>query len=277
MPAPQAQMLSQLTKLNFIAKMIKLPTDWQDMGEQYPDAFDPSELAVPPNSPTTLFIQATLNKYHVDTAKKIGEDFEKYIDGICGGICDGIDKWMKMTAINGVLINAVVGTLFPGCVMGPPLMPLILATAPMKTPQEIKYSNAIATAFGTLWQPWHMGLTGMLMYPPTFAVCPSPVHPPTPNIPLPLITLSSPGEMGLSAMSLKSTMEANLADPTAHHASDLFDALAKAFNTVFQLFKVSTLVQNVLGTGPVPTFAPPFVPVGPVVAGIGTGPPGCLS
>ena len=72
-------------------------------------------------------------------------------------------------------------------------------------------------------------------------------------------------------------MEANLADPTALHASALFDAIAKAFNTVFQIFKASTLVQNVLGTGPIPTFAPPFVPVGPVVAGIGNGPPGCLS
>jgi hypothetical protein len=156
-------------------------------------------------------------------------------------------------------------------------MPLILATAPKSKPQEVKYSNAIANAFGMLWQPWHMGLSGMLMYPPTFAACPSPVHPPTPNIPLPLIALASPGEAGLSSMTLKSTMEANLGDPTALHASDLFDAIAKAFNVVFQIFKVSTSVQNVLGVGPVPTFAPPFVPVGPVIAGVGTGAPGCLS
>ena len=39
------------------------------------------------------------------------------------------------------------------------------------------------------------------------------------------------------------------------HASDLFDAIANAFNTVFQIFKTSTLVQNVLGTGPIPSFA----------------------
>ena len=47
----------------------------------------------------------------------------------------------------------------------------------------------------------------------------------------------------------------------------MFDALAQAFGTVFQMFKTTTIVQNVLGTGPVPTFAPPFVPVGPVLAG----------
>ena len=71
-------------------------------------------------------------------------------------------------------------------------------------------------------------------------------------------------------------MDANLADPTALHASDLFDAISKAFETVFPMFKATTLVNNVLGTGPVPTFAPPVVPVGPVLGGIGIGPRGAF-
>ena len=277
MPAPQKNMFAQLTKVNFLSKGIKLPMDWKHPGDQYSNAFQPSEIAVLPNLPMNLFREVSLNKYHVDTAKTIGKQFEDYIDGICGAICDGIDKWMKMTAITGVMINGPTGTLMPACVVGPPLMPLILATAPKSSLQEMKYSTAISNAFGTLWQPWQMGLTGTLMYPPTFAVCPSPVHPPTPNIPLPLITLSSPGESGLSPTSLQGTMVANLADPMALHASDLFDAIAKAFNTVFQIFKASTLIQNVLGIGPVPTFAPPFVPAGPVLGGVGNGPPGCLA
>jgi hypothetical protein len=250
--------------------------DWSQPGEQYPDAFTLSEATVPPNSPMNLFREATLNKYHVDDAKTIGDQFEKYIDGICGAICDGIDKWLKMTMVASVLINGPVGMLLPGGVAGPPLMPLILATAPKNKPQEIKYSNAIATALGTLWQIWHMGLMGTLMYPP-FAAFPGPMTPPTPNIPIPLVALSSPGESGLSPNTLKSTMDANLADPSAQHASDLFDAIAKAFNTVFQIFKVSTIVQNVLGMGPVPTFAPPIVPAGPVIAGWVIPTPGVLS
>ncbi len=60
-------------------------------------------------------------------------------------------------------------------------------------------------------------------------------------------------------------------------AMDLFDALSQAFTPVFTVFKASTLVKNVLGMGPIPTFAPPFVPVGPVVCGVGNGPPGCLA
>lgn len=275
MPAPQKDMLSQIAKANFISKSIKLPMDWTSPDDQYNEAFQDDEKSVTPNPPTTLFQQATLNKYHVDTAKTIGDQFADFIDDICGAICDGIDKWMKMATIVGVIINGPVGVLKPGCVIGPPLMPLILATAPKSKPQELKYSQAIAGAFDSLWKPWHLGLSGILTYP-LFAAFPGPVAPPTPNVPLPLIAFSSSGESGLSPSSLKKIMAINLADPKALHATDLFDSISRAFNTVFQIFKTSTIVQNVLGTGPVPTFAPPFVPAGPVVGGIGNGFSGCL-
>ena len=275
MPAPQKSMLAQLAKANFISKGIKLPMDWSQPGDQYADAFAFSERIVAPNVPMNLFREATLNKYHVEAAKTIGEALEKFIDGICGALCQAIDTWMKTTTITGVLINGPVGMLVPGGVIGPPLTPLILAGAPNGTPQEFKFSGAIAMAIGTLWQPWQLGLSGTLMYP-AFAAFPGPIAPPMPNVPMPLIAFASPGEAGLSPAVLKATMEANLADPKALHASDLFDAISKAFNTTFQTFKASTLIQNVLGMGPVPTFAPPFVPVGPVLGGIGTGPPGCI-
>jgi len=39
---------------------------------------------------------------------------------------------------------------------------------------------------------------------------------------------------------------------------------------------VVTMVKGVLGSGPVPTFAPPYVPVGPVLGGTAISPPGAL-
>mgnify|MGYP000200464350 CR=1 FL=1 len=275
MPAPQKSLLAETAKAIFISRGIQLPMSWSQPGNQYPQAFQPAERAVAPNSPTNLFREATLNKYHVETSKTLGEQFDKYIDGICGAICDGIDKWMRMATIAGAMINGPVGMVFPGCVIGPPLMPLIFATAPKGTPQEMKYSLAISSAFGTLWLPWHMGLTGMLSYP-AFAAFPGPMAPPMPNIPVPLVTFASAGESGLSPASLKNLMTANLGDPTALHASDLFDSLSRAFSPIFQMFKTSTLVQNVLGMGPVPTFAPPFVPAGPVLGGTVIPTPGVL-
>lgn len=276
MPAPQKSMLAGLAKLNFCSKAIKIPAEWAAPSTQFNDAFASSERTVAPNPPTNLFLQATLNHYHVKAAKEVGEGFDKYIDGICGAVCDGVDKWMKLATIAGVIVNGPVGMLMAGNVIGPPLGPLILATAPKATPQELKYSNAIANAFSTAWQAWHAGLMGVLSYP-AFAAFPGPMAPPTPNIPMPLIAFSSPGEAALAPATLKSAMVGNLGDPTALHSTDLFDALAQAFNTAFLLFKGTTMVQNVLGMGPIPTFVPPFVPAGPVLGGVANGAPGCLN
>jgi len=269
-------MYKQLARQIFVAHAIRLPVNWSKPGNQFDDAFDPSELIAVPNAPTNLFREASLNKYHVDTAKDVGSQFGKFIDGTCDAICSGISQWMTATSITGVVINAVVGMLTPGGVVGPPLTPLILANAPKETPQELKYSNVIATVFGTAWQTWQSGITGTLMYP-AFAAVPSPVAPPLPNIPVPLVALPSAGEAMLAAPTMKAQMIAQLGDPQAPHAVELFDALTQGFTPVFNIMKVSTMVTNVLGTGPVPTFAPPFVPVGPVVGGIGQGPPGCLT
>src|SRR4029078_704988 len=174
------------------ANAIRLPVSWSQPNDQFNDAFDPSELLKPPNPPTNLFREATLNKYHVDAAKEIGGQFGEFIDGTCDAICGAISQWMTTTAISGVVINAVVGTLTPGGVVGPPLTPLILSQAPKKTPQQLKYSNVIANVFGTAWQTWQATISGMLMYP-AFAAVPSPGAPPIPNIPVPLITMIAPG------------------------------------------------------------------------------------
>jgi len=69
-------------------------------------------------------------------------------------------------------------------------------------------------------------------------------------------------------------MVGNLADPLAPHHAQLFESVASAFEQCFQIWQASTMVTNVLGTGPVPTFAPPFVPAGPVIGGMGNMLPG---
>jgi len=276
MPAPQKSQLAEMAKLNFKAKAIGLPVKWSTPGgEQYTKAFSPSELVNPPDA-ASVFLAKSPNKYHVQTQKEIGKGFADFIDKISGAICDAIDKWMKLTSIAGMVITGPVGMVLPGNVVGPPLMPFILASAPVNTPQLMKYSNAVAQAISTAWQTWQIGLMGQLMYPP-FAAFPGPMAPPTPCVPMPLISFSSPGESMLSPATLKAQMIANLGDPEALHHQELFEAVAQAFNTTFTLFKATTLVQNVLGTGPIPTFAPPFVPVGPVVGGTSVPTPGVLT
>ncbi len=273
---PQGSMMGNLAKLSFKGLGIKLPLDWSqptgEAGQQYNDSFQPGELSTAPD-PARIFAPASVNKYHTDAAKTVGKQLEDYMDGICKAICSAIGNWMSMCAFTGVIINGPTGVVAPGNVQGPPLGPLILAAGPpMATPQEMKYTNAIANALSTAWQTWHMGLAGTLMWPPSLACFPGPLHPPVPNIPLPVAALSSPGESMLSKATLSGMMMGQYGGPTDNHAKDLFDSVADAFNKTFTMWKPATMVQNVLcSVAPVPTFAPPVVPVGPVVAGTGMG------
>ncbi len=276
-----AKQLYSLTCNNFRSKAIKLPTDWKQPqgdpeGKQYGDAFKPGEKSVP-IPPMQLFQAASANKYHVDTQKRLHSDFDKYIDGITGAICSALGTWQDASTFTVGIINASTCTVPPGSLQGPPIGPLILASgAPMATPQEIKYSNAIANALGIAWQAWHMGVSGMLTYPPTFSFMTAPMHPPTPNVPAPISGLPSMAEGLMSGAMLKNAMVGQLADPQALHHMDLFDALGNAINSVFSTWKTSTMCTKIMGTGPIPTFAPPYVPGGPVVGGVIVPAPGNL-
>jgi hypothetical protein len=144
----------------------------------------------------------------------------------------------------------------------------------MGTPQEAKYSNAIAQVIGTGWLSYTASIRvpGLPWYP-AFAAFPGPMAPPTPNVPVPVAALTQVA-VSVSKQALKGQMIGALADPEAFHHKELFESVADAFEKCFQIWQTATQVTNVLGTGPIPTFAPPFVPVGPVVGGIGTMTPG---
>ena len=270
--------MKEIAKLQFRAATLILPVKWkqpsgQTPAKQFVDAFKPGELVnVPPPMPPGLFAAASVNKYHCQTAKEISKKLEKFIDGVCEAICSAWSQWQTAATLTGVIINAV--TAVGGQVAGPPLTPLILATAPKSTPQEIKYSNAIAQAVGTGWTAYTASIKvpGLPWYP-AFAAVPSPIAPPMPNVPTPVASLVQV-PVSVSKMTLKAQMISGLGDPEAFHHKELFEAIAGAFEQCFQLWQTGTMVTNVLGTGPVPTFAPPYVPVGPVVGGVGNMIPG---
>lgn len=196
-------------------------------------------------------------------------DAEKFLDGISDAICSAWAAWQAAATIVGVVINGPMA--MGGQIIGPPLTPLILAGGPKGRPQEMKLTSTVANVIGTAWLSFTatVKVAGMPWYP-AFAALPSPVAPPTPNIPCPFAALTMVPAT-ISASVLKSQM---LAISGESGNERLFDAIGDAFEKSFNLWRVSTMVTNVLGTGPVPTFAPPYVPVGPVVGGIGTMIPG---
>jgi hypothetical protein len=264
--------------LKFTSFNLTVPTNWKDpqgaAGDHYSRAFKPDEKMSTPGMPP-LFQAASMNKYHTDTQKMHIAKVGGFIDGICSAICSAWSQWQTATSMAGVVIMGPVATM--GQLIGPPWTPLIMATAPKASAMELKYSNVIAQVIGTAWLTFTatVKIPGLPLYP-LFAAMPSAVAPPTPNTPIPFAALTQV-PVSISASVLKMQMVGQLADPQAPFSSELFESISDAFEKTYNLWKVSTMVNNILGTGAVPTFAPPFVPVGPVVGGVGTMAPGGLT
>jgi hypothetical protein len=276
MPAPQASAMQQFARLKFTSFQIKVPQNWQNPSgdpdaKHYGDAFQASEKTTAPGAPP-LFQPASMNKYHTDTQKMHIDKVGKFIDGICSAICSAWSTWQSAATMVGIMVNGPTASV--GQVLGPPWTPLILAQGPKETPMLLKYTNVVANVLGTAWLSYTatIKVPGMPWYP-AFAAMPSPVAPPTPNIPCPVVALT---QVTASIMPdvMKMQMVGQLADPMAPFHDKLFEAICDGFDKCFKIWQTSTMVTNVLGTGPVPTFAPPYVPVGPVVGGVGTMPPG---
>jgi hypothetical protein len=279
MPVPQASFISMTATNHFRSLGIVHPSDWSqptgEAGRMFVEAFPESERAVPVD-PMLLFRPASNNKYHVDACKDVGGKVQRFIEETSKALVMGWQQWCLGTTVAGVMINGPVGMLAPGNLISPPAFPMCMPTALKDTPLLLAYSRATLQAFGDALQVWALGYTATLNYPPTFATCPMPMHPPMPNIPSPIGTAGkSPGEVMLEVEQLKGMMIANHGDPMAPHHAELFESMATGINKAFAMWLQSTPLQLILGTGPVPTFAPPVAPAGPVVAGTGfsAGPP----
>jgi hypothetical protein len=279
MPAPQASMMQQLARVKFMSFALRVPTNWQDpqgdpAGTQYGNAFKDSEKATTPGAPP-LFIAASANKYHTDTQKMLIDKIGSFIDKTCSAICSAWGQWQSLTTMTGIIINGPVAA--GGQLVGPPLMPLIMASGAVSTPNLMKFTNVIATVISNAWMQFTatVKIPGLPMYP-AFTMFLGPIAPPTPNVPMPFATLTQV-PVSISASMMKTQMVSQLGDPQAPFAPQIFEAICTAFEQCYDLWKVSTMVTNIIGFGPIPTFAPPFVPGGPVVAGMGTMTPGGLT
>lgn len=176
---------------------------------------------------------------------------------------DAIRLWQGAAVLTGVQVHGPLA--HGGQVKGPPLTSMILPRMMSGgAPPEAVVSWA--SAIGAAWSAFSssLSLPGLPLYP-SFGAFPGPMAPPTPNVPVPLLALTSRRPV----LHLPPTT-----DPAEAAASA---ELAAWFNMAVGLWMATTMVTNLMGTGPVPMFAPPNVPVGPVIAGKAFGGPGFLA
>jgi hypothetical protein len=266
-------MMQQLARAKFTSFALRVPSNWVepqgDSAHMYANAFKPEERTTAPGMPP-LFNPASLNKYHTDTQKMNIAKFGEFMDKTCSAVCSAWANWQSMASFAGFVVAGPLVTV--GQLIGPPLQPLILQSAPMSTPMQMKYSNVIATVISTAWLTFTATVksAGLPFYP-AYAAVPTPVAPPTPNVPVPFAAFTQV-PVSISTNALKAQMVGMLGDPQAPFAPQLFESISTAFEQCYDLWKVSTMVTNVMA---VATGGTPITPI-PAV-GTAMMPPGGLT
>jgi hypothetical protein len=165
-----------------------------------------------------------------------------------------LTHWSATARIVDVVVNGPVGT--GGRLDGPPLRPLLRVLAGPASSAEAAVVAKALEDFAAAFDAWTATLQvpGLPLWP-ALAAMPAPVAPPTPSTPMPLAAFAP------RALTIRPA-------PSGDPAQDaILNAVARALQQLFEIWKMGKMVSGLMATGPVPGFAPPYVPVGPVVGG----------
>jgi hypothetical protein len=217
-----------------------------------------------------------------DNTRQTTAEFDEWVtrgDQIFAAVLVAVHGWQSEAHFANVKVNSVAAIGAAGCLVGPDLEPLIKQSPELRiatgTSQTIR--DKFAKVVSAKWKAWQSGVTvpGLSWYP-TFAALPMPMAPLTPNVPTPLVACPSAKLFEMTTpSSLKAALLAELTEFTlSANANRVIEAFATTLSARFLAWVGAVKVMHVLGRGPVPTFAPPYVPVGPVVGGdiVPTGP-----
>jgi hypothetical protein len=281
--------MNPLADLIFVAQMKKLPVDWKqpqgdpDAGHYSQHAFKPDEKAAVPE-PMCYFWAASVNKYHVDAAKDVGKIFKDFVHTALDNTKTAVDMWRLQAKVKDLKVMSVCAIGAPGCLDGPDLKDMPGYSTWIGTKDNEKaYIKAVVEGVTECWKEWSSKCMcpGLPLYP-AFAAYPLAMAVPTPSIPVPVITLVSAGMAKMVANMLQKAMIDKLDSKVKDEDSDkqyeaCFLAIGTAIGTAFLAWLPMQQVMNVLGKGPIPPYAPPYIPVGPVVAGDNLAIPGHLA
>jgi hypothetical protein len=289
---PPLTLIKPAGGLVFLGHGLKLPSQFQapsgDPGQDhYRQAWQPADKIAIPQLIPPWFIPAEFgNKYYQDTCDHIGNDFKTFHDKMLDAVGYAHNMWKLQAKFQNIMVNSLTALGMPGCLTGPDLESFI-KNAPMcatMTGNMAKHRDAVAKGVSECFKKWQDNVTvpGLPWYP-AFVAFPGPMAPPMPNVPTPLIACPSPMMASICApMEMKSAMGNALDGGLKSKDNDKqYEALHMAIATVLSVAFTTWLpmqqVMLVMGKGPIPTFAPPYVPVGPVVMGDIISTPGHLA
>jgi hypothetical protein len=190
-----------------------------------------------------------------------------------------INDWIVASYVQGGWVKGPNAELTPGSLKSSVDVEqrMMQALAVARVPPAV--ARALASELGGSWRAWAEGFRLTLggAYPKLAAV-PGSMAPPTPaSSAFPISRGTSAGEYRLSTASLAPRLLAALRMHAGRETAGLDGAIKELSTWVeasFRDWKTAAQVVGVQGKGPVPSFAPPYVPVGPVVMGDNISAPG---
>lgn len=278
---PGLQFIKILGNMKFLSAGLKLPVDWKapkdKTGSQhYSDSLKPEEKAAAPQLVPPWFMPHEPTKYFQDSCDKVGKEFKDFHDTMLDAVGFSHNLWKLQAKFQNVQVMAVSAIGTPGCLDGPELEGNIknFPGCAAWTGNKAKWRDAVAAGVSQCFKKWQ----GQVMIPglpwyPAFAAFPGPMAPPMPNIPTPLIACPSAMMSEIVTPQPMKQAMCNALDgglkreDKDKHYEAMFDAIATVLSLAFLTWLPAQQVMLVMGKGPIPTFAPPFVPVGPVVGG----------
>jgi len=190
-----------------------------------------------------------------------------------------VNDWIIASYVQGGWVRGPNAELTPGSLKSSVDVEQRLAHALIVARVPAPIAHALARELGGAWRAWSDGFQLSLAgaYPKLAAV-PGPMAPPTPaSGAFPISRSTSAGEHRLSAAMLSPRLVSTLRPIAGREVSGLDSAIKELTTWVeasFRDWKVAAQLVGVMGKGPIPSFAPPYVPVGPVVMGDNISGPG---
>ena len=285
---PGLQFIKILGNLKFYSHGLKLGSEWDSkysIKDEAEQANKGDKKAVPQLIPPWFMPSEIPNKFHQESCDKIGKEFKDFHDAMIDAVGFAHNMWKLQAKFKDLKVNAVTALGTPGCLDGPELESNI-KNAPMCasfTGNKAKHRDAVAKGVSKCYKDWQdkVMVPGLPWFP-SHAAFPGPMAAPVPNIPMPLIVCPSakctdimmPSAM---AKAMDDALDGGLKDKDKTKQYEaLHDAIATVLSLAFVMWMPMQQIMLVMGKGPIPTFAPPVVPVGPVVMGDNIGAPGHL-
>ena len=277
----------------FLSHRLKLPTShsWQQPrgnpeAAQWRDCLKPELKVGVPHLIPPWFQPQNNNKLFQDACDDIGGMFKDVHDTMIDAVKYAHDMWKLQAKFLRLVVMGPTVIGVPGCLMGPALAATIKQFPGCAgwINNKAKWRDAIADGVSECFGKWQDMVTvpGLPWYP-AFAAFPGPMTPPMANTPAMLVTCPSVMiTQIISPQPMRQAMGRALDRGLKQQDKDkqydaLFDAIASVLAPAFGAWLTFQPILGVMAMGPVPTFAPPVAPVGPVVGGTDIPVPGHLA